>query len=216
MRRGVLVLAVLALVVSACSSDPAETTTTVAVSDAAAETTTSTEATTTTASAAAETTTTSTAASSGGLAECVVGEWELDSQAFFDVVMAELEEAEEGEFVFVDGVYALVISDNGTFSSERRDWTFGFESEMGEFLVRINHIQGGMWVIDGDVLSTSTTASESAVIEFFIDGEPFLFPGGVSPVTPPEADFEGATVTCDGDALTATFDGFTSEWARVA
>lgn len=213
MRRTMIVMVSIALAVAACSSDPVDTTTTAASGAAAESTTTISGDGATTTEATAETTTTQAVDRAGDIEQCVVGEWELDSEGFFNVVMAEVEEA-EGEFEYVGGQYLLFISDDGSFTNERRDWTFGFISDMGDFEVRINHVQTGTWMIDGDLLTTVSGVSEPPVIEFFIDGEPFLFPGGVSPVAPPEAEFEGATVACDGDTLSATVEGLTSTWSR--
>ena len=50
---------------------------------------------------------------------------------------------------------------------------------------------------------------------FLVDGEPFTFPGGVTPFEPPQAEFTGATVSCDGDTLAATAEGFTSASAII-
>lgn len=225
MRRLTVLLAAICLIAAACSSDSdsADATTTTAASggsgdttttDAAtsAETTTTEPATTTTAAAA---TTTTTVAAAASLDECVIGTWVMDSEAFFDVVRAsgDLGDA-PGEIAFLGGEYVLIIGGDGSFEVERNDWSFGVTSDDGEIQLIINAVDVGTWSIDGDVLSTTVTADADPDIAILIDGEPVSLPIGAVPIEPPKAEFVGAVVTCDGDILTATFEGNTSSWTR--
>jgi hypothetical protein len=216
MKKFALVLAV-ALIAAACSSGSGtdSTTTTVAVSgDDSATTTRGVAAATTTSSAAVSTTTTASQSDSGSLASCVVGTWVLDPVAFFEDVLAfGDQEGFDGELVFVDGQYVLVIGADGTFETRRDNWSFAVVSDAGDLQVIVNDSDTGTWQLDGDVLTTALTPGDPPEIEILIDGQPFEFPGG-APFEPPEAEFTGATVGCNGDTLSATAEGFTSVWMR--
>ena len=224
MKRLLIACAVLAVALAACSSDSADsdTTTTAATVESNEG---STETTTTVAPSTTEATTTTEAATTteapdpgtaaGSLETCVVGRWVLDPVAFFEVVLAEQpQDGIDGELAFVDGEYVLIIGSDGTFQSIRDNWSFAVTSDFGDLEVTVNDADVGTWSLDGDVLSTTIEPGEPAEIAILVDGQPFAFPGGVSPIEPPEAEFTGATVACDGDTLAATADGFTSEWTR--
>jgi hypothetical protein len=209
------------VVLAACSSTTeAETSTTVAVDPGASTTTAVSDTTTTTGSVDSTTTTegttTTTSEPSASLAECAVGVWELDSQAFFDDLIASMPPEEVvGEFLLIDGAYLLTIGADGTVVNERKDWTFGVDSDYGQLEIRINSVQTGTYTIDGDVVTTSMDPAPPADVRILVDDVPVSFPGGVSPVEPPDAEFTGATITCSGDVLTATADGFSSTWDRI-
>lgn len=216
MKRLVLIMSLM-LVVAACSSGGDDPTTTTVAASGATDTTTTTAApsTTTTTVAPAETTTT-TAAPASDLATCVVGVWELDSEAFLAAVSEGLADEEDaGEFGFGGGSYSLTISADGTFIDERSDWTLEVTSDFGDLAVTINDRNEGTWTIDGDVLSTTLDAGEPPELAILVDGVPFEFPGGAPPFEPPDAEFTGATVECSGDAMSASFEGFTSTWMRT-
>lgn len=220
MKRLTLIVAVLAIVAAACgsSSDP-ETTTTSTSQPGASDTTTSTaiaeDTTTTTTEAPVETSTTLEEAS-GDLASCVVGVWALDSQPFFEAIQDALDDATGGgEFNFVGGSYTLTVGADGTFIDERKDWSFEGSTDFGDVQIVVNDRNEGTYTLEGDVLSTTIDMGEPAEITILLDGVPFETPGGVSPITPPDASFTGATVTCTSDLLTATFEGSTSSWTRV-
>jgi hypothetical protein len=219
MKRLAIVVSML-LVVTACSSEPAEdgtTTTEAAPGGTAGDVTTSTTAapTTTTTTSVPEESTTTTLDASGQLASCVVGVWELDSEDFVAKVSEGVEdEAGAGAFAFGGGSYSLSIGGDGTFVDERADWTLVATSDFGEVTIVINDRNEGTYSLDGDVLSTTIQTGEPPELEFLVDGEPIEFPGGASPVQPPEAEFTGAVVTCSGDMMTASFEGYTSSWSR--
>jgi hypothetical protein len=216
MKRLVIACTLLAVTAAACSSDSTDadtsTTTTVTAATQGADETTTTAATST---SEASTTAASSEPASGSLETCVVGRWVLDPVAFFESVLAETpQEGLDGEFAFIDGEYVLIIDADGTFQSLREDWSFAVTSDFGNLEATVNDADVGTWSLDGDVLSTTIEPGEPAEIAILVDGQPFVFPGGVAPIEPPEAKFTGATVACDGDTLSATAEGFTSEWAR--
>ncbi len=209
------IAAVVLLVAAACSSSSTDTTTTIAGGAGA----------TTTTSAASDTTVTTTTTTEAppdepaadGLAGCVLGTWELDSQHFFDQLADELAEEDEGaEFEYLGGAYQIAAMPDGTFTANRIDWSFGAVSDFGEIEITMNHLQEGTYTVDGGTMSTSIPAGgEPADLEIKIDGVPFDFPGGVNPIEPPDASFESAVPDCSDEALTVTADGYTSIWNRV-
>jgi hypothetical protein len=147
-----------------------------------------------------------------------VGVWELDSDAFLAAVTeaAADEAGDVGEFTFGGGSYRLTVGADGTFVDERTDWTLLVVSDFGDLAVTINDRNEGTYTLEGDVLSTTIDMGEAPEVTFLVDGLPVEFPAGTSPVQPPAAEFTGASVTCDGDAMSAFFDGFTSEWLRIS
>lgn len=208
----------LAMLLAACSTAATDetTTTTTSASGTPSTTTTSTGGDGTTTTTVAKTTTTAASEASDGVSSCVIGVWELDAETFFEQLLAAMPADEQlGEFAVVDGRYVLTVNADGTFSNDREDWTLGVESEFGAMEIRINSSQSGTYVVDGDQLSTTVAAGDPPEIEISVDGQPMNLPGGVSPISPPEAEFSGATIACQGDSLTATVDEFSSTWKRV-
>ena len=222
MRRITVMLAAVCVIAGACSTDTeaadtATTTTTEGGGQTAAEssTTSTAESSSTTTAQQQNETTTTTAPAPASLDTCVVGTWVLDPVAFFETVLAEQpQEGMDGEFVFVDGEYLLIIGADGTFESRRDNWSFAVTSEFGDLEVTVKDSDVGTWTLDGDVLSTTLEPGDPAEIAITIDGQPFVFPGDITPFEPPEAEFTGATVACDGQSLSATADGFTSVWTK--
>lgn len=216
MRRLAILGLVGALVGAACSSDSDTAATvpdTTSTSTASVSETTTTTATTTTTTAA--TTTTAVSDARAGLAECVVGSWELDSQAFFDDLLATLPADEQvGDFSVVGGAYRIIADADGTWVNERDGWTFLVSSDFGALELTIDDRQVGTWAIDGGVLSTTLEPGDAPEVTVLVDGLPVDFPAGTLPVEAPEAEFTGAAVTCEADTMTATFEGFTSTWSR--
>jgi hypothetical protein len=206
------------VVLAACTTATSEDTTTTQSGDAT--TTTSSPDAGGSGTTSPESTTTTVGSDSDGasteLGECVVGVWELDAQSFFEQLLAAMPPDEQlGEFAVVAGRYVLAINADGTFSNDRDDWTLSVVSEFGELEIRINSTQSGTYVLDGDQLTTKVSPGDPPDVEFFVDGEPMVLPGGVVPIAPPEAEFSGARVSCEGDVLTATANDFTSTWVRT-
>jgi hypothetical protein len=207
-----------AVLLAACSTAATDetTTTTSSPSGTTATTTTSAAGGGTTTTSGESTTTTADSPANGDVSACVIGVWELDADSFFEQLLAAMPPDEQlGEFSVVDGRYVLTVNADGTFSNDREDWTLGVQSEFGAMEIRINSSQSGTFTLEGDQLSTTVAAGDPPDVEISVDGQPMNLPGGVSPIAPPEADFSGATVSCQGDTLTATVDEFTSTWKRV-
>lgn len=220
MRRIVILMLLVALGVAACGSDggtdePAASSTTTESSQAEVTTTLATTTTLVSTTTAPASTTTGPDPASD-VASCVVGSWELDSEAFFDDLLATLPSDEQvGEFSVVGGAYRITAGADGTWVNERDEWTFLVTSEFGELQLTIDDQQTGTWSIDGDVLSTTLEPGEAPEVSVLVDGAPVEFPAGTLPIEAPEAEFTGAAITCTGDTMTASFEGFTSTWSRV-
>ncbi len=223
MRRFVGVAMVVALVAGGCSSGSAEPDESADVVELPGDTSGDTSTTTpsTTAAEDASTTTSQPAPASEAppptslLPECVVGTWELDSERFFEDLVATMAPEEiEGEFTYVSGVTRLVLGPDASFVTQRDMWTFAVASDSGVLELTITDEQSGTYALDGVEMSTLIEASEPPEVTMTVNGEPFVVPGGASPVAPPEAEFSGATVACDGGALVATTEEFSSYWTR--
>jgi hypothetical protein len=210
-------IAMLGLVLAACSSGNDATTTT---SEVIGETTTSIAGgseSTTTAGGGDDTTTSLAAAGNGGTDDsCLEGTWNLDGQPFFDAIMDEMsaDEAQGATFEYVDGEYQAVIGSDGSFTDRRVDWHFAVTSPAGALDIIINHERTGEWVENDGVISVTLPAGEAPDQQILIDGVPFEFPGGSVPFSVPAMDWVPAEYSCDGDTLTITAEGITSTWNR--
>lgn len=213
MKKRLITLVAVGLVVASCTSPETDATTTTIDGGGDVTTTTLTGGT-----ASSSSTSSIPAAPSGGgsLEECMVGTWELDAEAFFDVVTASLAGSDApGEFVHLGGVNQVVASADGTFVDERIDWMFGVVTDFGNLVMTVNHTQTGTWSASGDVISTMITDAGTPEFTMSIDDLPFEVPGGALPIEPPETVFDAATGTCTDTTLTVTADGTTSMWTRI-
>lgn len=207
----------LLLLISACAGGDteADTTTTSGAGDGGAVDTTTTEAaaaTTTT----TETTTTAVDPGAGGGEDCLVGTWTLDASEFFDAIMSSMspEELAGATFEHVGGEYQAVIGADGSFIDRRVDWNFAVSSPMGEIEIIINHERAGEWRVEDGIVYVTLPGDVPADQQVFIDGEPFEFPGGALPFSPPAVEWIPAAYDCSGDTLAITADGITTTWSR--
>ena len=218
--RGSTVLLLLGLVLTACSpadeTTADETTTTVDddTTTSAGEATTTTQVTTTT----TEATTTTAAAASG--ADCLVGEWELDSEAFVEQLTMAMAEEVGGQDItidFVGGSYTVSLGEDGTFTAVRDEW--GWQSAMSEgtFRITIDGTDAGTWSADAGSLTISDIESNSVVTaQAEVEGELIDMPQATVPLADTNAVGDTASYTCTGDTLTVeSTEGFTSEFTRV-
>lgn len=216
MKKRWIMLVVVGLLVASCSSpetDAATTTTTDGGGGGGATTTVPAEGTT---SSSTSSSTPTDSSGSGSLEECMVGTWELDAAAFFEVITAGLSDSDApGEFVHLGGVNQVIASADGTFVDQRVDWKFGVVTDFGNLEITVNHTQRGTWSASGDVISTMITDVGTPEFTMAIDGLPFDMPGGALPVEPPETVFDEATGTCTETTLMVTADETTSTWTRV-
>lgn len=219
MKSRLSLLFVVCLVVAACNGDSSDTTTTLdseetATSPAAETSTTGSEGTTTTSAGTAETTTT--AGASGG-DDCLVGSWVLDDQAFFDQVFASVDEeaAGFGEVTSVSGAFTTTFDSDGSLEAVREDWGFSVATEDGTFNIVINGTQTGTWETDGSSLLLTLDEGDAFDVEasVVVDGEEIALPSAPMDV-PSEALASSSEFSCNGDELSVTSEGVTSEFDR--
>lgn len=212
MKRLMMLVAVGLLAVACSNPDTAETTTT-GVDGAT---------TTTAVGGSSPTSSTTTSAPSepsrgGSLQECMVGTWELDAAAFFEMITESTAGSDApGEFVHLGGVNQIVASADGTFVDQRIDWTFGVTTEFGNLEMTINQTRTGTWSASDDVITTLITDPGTREFTMSVDGVPFEVPGGVLPVDPPDSSIDAGVATCTDSVLTVTVDGYASMWTRTA
>lgn len=220
--RGATLLALLALTMAACSPDDgataAETSTTAgeaAVTSEPASTTTTPDSTTST----VPVTTTTTAGAAG--ADCLVGEWELDSEAFLEQMTSAMQEQSAGQDVtmeFVGGSYTVSLGESGIFLVQRDEWSFQMVMSEGTFRMTIDGTDTGSWTADQDSLTVSNVESASVLTaQAEVDGELIDLPQGTVPITDTNAVGETSTYTCAADTLTVdSTEGFTTTLTRVS
>lgn len=210
----------IALLLTACGGDDAATTTT--AGGGAADVTQTTEAETTTTTEAPTTTTTAapTTTQAQVSADCLVGTWELDSEAFIEQIFAGADETgfeDLGEMTVSHGGGAFIVTMNedGTYVGERDDWQIRLSADEGTFVTTLNGEEAGTWSAAGDQL---TVTSESSTIQVSfaaeVDGELQELPFG-GPETVASRELAGTgPFTCDNDTLEVAFEGGTSTFDR--
>lgn len=217
MKRLALVLVAM-LVLAACggSGDAGETTTTTSAIDAGGSTS------TTGALTPDDTTTSSTSAptagGSGGGADCLVGTWEMDSDRFFEAIMASMtpEELAGGTFRHVGGTYRAIIGADGSFTDQRNAWSFDVESPEGVMNMQVTHERTGTYEVGDGTVKVSLPGDVPADVVMSINGEVLVLPPGVPQQSPPAFEYDTAPFECSGDSLTiASEEGVTAYWTRV-
>jgi hypothetical protein len=216
MKRAPLVFAALALVLTACAGgDTTDTTTTTAL-----ETSTTGDEVTTTiaASTTSVDTTTSAPTASGGGEGCLVGDWELDDEKFFDSVFASFGDgtAGVGDVVPGDGEFTITFGADGTIDAVRDDWGFTVQSGEGDFKIVIDGDQTGTWATDGSTLTLSLEEASTFEIttSLVVDGQEVELPQAPFDV-PAEALSATSEYSCDNDTLLIITEEFTSEFNRA-
>lgn len=221
-RRDMVVAATIAMVLTACGGDDAASTTT-SIAGVSADTTATTAAEATTTTAAPTTTTaapTTTAAAAAASADCVVGTWELDSEAFIAQVFASeeetgFEELGEVEISHGGGAFLVTMNADGTYTGDRDNWQIRLSTDEGTFVNTLDGEETGTWSVDGDLL-TVTSVSSTIDVSFAaeIDGQLQELPFG-STQTMPSRELGGSgRFTCDGDSLEVELGGTTSTFTR--
>jgi len=162
--------------------------------------------------------TTTQASAGGGDADCLVGTWVLDSEAFvenFGSIMAEAG-LPDVEVSPLGGSFTVELSADGSLEAERDEWGFRMTMPDGTFIVEINGTEVGSWSADGSILTVDTDVSDievSGAIE--IGGELIEMPTGQMPIEPPPGIATGSEYTCSGDVLTLTNAGVESVLTRA-
>lgn len=229
------VIVPVALVVTACGSDPdtsgalVSSSTTVATATLGADATPATTATpsadddqsdtTAATTTVASTTTTTTTTVAADPAQCVPGTWELRSQDFFDQITATA--GDGATMTHLGGRHLATFNSDGTAEGLREAWSFEVAAPEGSLITTVDATDAGTWAVDGD---TFTVSSQEQTFEASFE----VLVGGVRqplPIAPPnavEADaFGGAgPYTCEGDVLTITLTDagitITNAWDRIA
>lgn len=195
---------IVVLLLAACGGGEAETATTTALepTTTAAETTTTAAPTTTTTEA---TTTTTTTVPQPSAEDCLVGTWELDSEAFVDSLMATMGTDLPGEITSGGGSYIVEMDADGSITSTRDEWRYLIESTEGTLAVQLDGTETGTYTTDGDTITISITGGETSVTTgLLVDGELQELPFGPTQTFDAEP-LEGAgTFDCAADTLTMT------------
>jgi hypothetical protein len=212
---------VMTLVLAACATDSEETTTTAdadGTTTVSVDTTTTTEPGTTTTTTEATTTSTE-AAAGGGDQACLIGDWELNSEAFMESLSEAFSEEAGTDLTieFVGGSYIVSLSESGLFTGDRDAWAFQMSMQEGAFRITIDGLDTGSWEADGSTLAINDY--ESAAIlnaQAVVDGELVDLPQGTVPMTDSSAVTPSSTYECSGDTLTVTAgEDFASEFTRL-
>lgn len=206
MRSIVVLVLAAALVMVSCSGGDSEEGADASTTTAAAASTTSTTTSTTTAAVAAQ-----------DGADCLIGQWELDSQMFFDSLFETFSGElgmEDAGFEHVSGSYQVSMGPGGVFSGTRDEWTFRFTLPEGGFQTIIDGTDTGSYTVAGDQLTISDLSGDSTVTFLAeVDGEVFEVPSG--PEVGSDALGGTGTFSCSADTLTVENEGIVSAFARV-
>ena len=220
--RGFLVFAVFALVVAACGGESSDSTTTSvdAVTETSEAAPTTTEQETTTTSEPPTTTTTSREVTGEGGDACLVGAWELDSEAFMENLSSAFAAEADLQNVtveFVGGTYTVTLEGNGRYTGVREEWAFQAVSEEGTFRLTIDGMDEGTWSADGPTLTISDLESTASITaQAVVDGEVLDLPAGMAPTVQSDAVAEASSYECTDSRLTVSVDeGFASEFRRI-
>lgn len=163
---------IIVLLLAACGGGEAETATTAPPESTTATTeapTTTAEPTTTTTEAPTTTTTTEPEPSAE---ECLVGAWDLDSEAFVESMMSAMGTGLPGEITSGGGTYVVEMGADGTFQATRDEWRYLIESPQGTLVAQIDGTESGTYEADGDTLTATTTDGDATVsMGLMVDGE---------------------------------------------
>lgn len=216
MRNLSKVSIVLALALAACGPSGGDASTTTVGGDT---TTSSSSAETTTSAPAPSTTVESTdptaAPTGAGGPDCLVGTWELDSDAFIEGLAELFASAEMGatEVTGIGGVFSTELSADGSARAVREGWGFTIQSDEGNVTIEINGEETGTWAADDATVTLDLTSSNLTVdSRVEVDGQVIDLPS--SPVEVPETIATASEYMCDGDTLTITNDSITSVMTR--
>ncbi len=217
--RWFLVGVSVALLVGACGSDePSGTTDGTRVETTTSETPATTEASTTVPATTEALATT--APEAGGGPACVAGVWELDSAAFMEQIFAAYGAEMEGvdAFEFVSGSQVVTLGADGSYVSERDEWSFRIGTGEDTVRMTIDGTDVGSYTITGDEI-TITDLDQSAVmsLQAEVDGQLLDLPIGTVGNVEADVLLGTASYTCSGDLLTVTADepGVTAVFERV-
>lgn len=203
----------LALAVAACSpgdsgGDPTSTIgasgdSTLAVADS---TPSATEDTTTT-TGTGETTTTKGRASIDE--SCIVGSWEMDSEAF----VAQLNELFASQLqgstaTFGGGSYTVTFGADGSFDGVRDNWIWRVATPEGTLVQTINSEETGTYTLEnGEMRAVVDPVTFDVKSQIEVDGQLIDLPPPPGGITFDSGDFDPrGSVSCDDESLVVTAD----------
>ncbi len=219
-RRDIVTTTAIVVLLTACGGgDAATTTTSTAAGSAETTATTAAEATTTTAAPTTTEAPTTTAGATAS-ADCLVGTWELDSEAFIAQVFASGEETGfedlgDMEISHGGGAFLVTMNADGTYVGDRDNWQIRLSTDEGTFVNTLDGEETGNWSVEGDLL-TIETVSSTIDLSFAaeIDGELQELPfGGSQTVATRELGGSGR-FTCDQGLLEVDLEGSISTFTR--
>lgn len=170
-----------------------------------ADTTTTTDATTTT-------TTTQPPRRSG--AECVIGTWQNDNEAWGETFMAIVPADAPVELESVTGTTTIDFRTDGTSTTVYEDWTISMRVTQpeGSGTITRNGVDHGTYQAGDDGSLTVTDTEVNSVVDtaFTIGGQTMAMPG----IQGEEAQVIGGagTYDCDGDRMSISVEGQGMVW----
>ena len=207
--RSLIISVVVTTAVAGCATSEEATTTTAPGTTTTAAATAGDDTTTT----AADITTTTEVAAGG--ADCVVGSWVIDSDAFLESLRDVFaDEATGGEVTEINGIYAVEMAADGTFTGERDEWGFTVLTAEGTVEIAMDGTETGTWSAAEDNITVETNTSAVNVSVTVTSGDQ-VFTLTDSPVDIPDVITSAAEYTCAGDVLTVTSDDVQFVLTRV-
>lgn len=221
MRRWLAILATSAVLAAGCTGgeDTATTSTSAEVTTTLAPRV---ETTTTLAAAPPVTTTTVLPEPGSASADCVVGEWELNSARFVETLSEAFASSFPGVSVeHAGGTFITTLDSDGSMSSVREEWTMAIATPEGTLYQSISSRDSGTYVIDEEAARISIAldpGSEQTVsMQVEVDGVLQDVPLGSGTFQlPAEASNPSGVFTCSDEQLVVTTaDGVVSEFSRL-
>lgn len=159
----------------------------------------------------------------GGVDSCLVGTWELQSQRFFDELIAQSPEQFPGSVTHVGGRQVIEFSADGTATGGREQWSFRIDGPEGTVYVTLDAMEEGTYATDGDRMDVAQTTVGDVEVSMEIEqgGSRVPLPAPMGGTFPgEEAAAASGTYTCDETTFTLTStEGaitLTNVWDRVA
>jgi hypothetical protein len=143
--------------------------------------------------------------------DCIPGTWLLDSATFIESIVDTV--GAGADFAYESGTYNIVVAADGTYTSNRVDWTLRASSPQGSILIVFNGVQTGVVTWD-DVIVSADEQTNTTAVQMYADigGGLQAIPGGTTINT--ETLDAAAPYECVGDTLSINANGANSVWHR--
>ena len=208
--RSLAALTATVLAVTACSPGDSQGDTTTTLGDV----NTTPQGAATTAPPSSETTTTvgeatTTSVEATGDESCIVGSWEMDSEAFVGQLNEMFAAQLQGSTAeFAGGSYVVTFGADGSFLGERDNWMWRVATPEGTLVQTINSEETGTYTFENGELAASVdpvTFDVRSQIE--VDGELIDLPGAPGGISFDGGDFDPrGSVACDEQRMMITAD----------